>query len=137
MFSTIKRPNRRSEPRDPISIPMSILCTDQDGRDTVMHARIADISARGARLCVLQKIPVRSAVTFYYQELGIGGRGTVRYCRSSSKGYDVGLEFPNGTGWKPALREKLSLLNLAREVARSERVAQERPVGETVLSEPH
>jgi hypothetical protein len=111
MYSTIKKIGRRREARDPISISLRILCTDQEGRETLMHARLVDISLTGARLCVLQKIPTHSAVTYYYDKFGIGRRGTVRFCRSARKGYEVGLEFPNGTGWSPALREKVALLN--------------------------
>jgi hypothetical protein len=118
MFSTIRKGNRRREERDPISITLPILCTDQEGRET--------------RFSVLQQIPAFSSVTFYYQKFGIGGRGTVRFCRSSKRGYDVGLEFSNGTGWSPALREKLSLLNLASEVARQQQVPQESPVEQVV-----
>jgi hypothetical protein len=132
MFSTIRKGNRRREERDPISITLPILCTDQEGRETVMHARLVDISVSGARFSVLQQIPAFSSVTFYYQKFGIGGRGTVRFCRSSKRGYDVGLEFSNGTGWSPPLREKLSLLNLASEVARQQQVPQESPVEQVV-----
>jgi hypothetical protein len=108
--------DRRREPRDPLSASLSILSTDQDGRESVMHAQLLDISLSGARLSMLQKLPLRSSVTFYHHKFGIGGRGTVRFCRTGPKGYEVGLEFPNGTGWTPALREKADLLNLAKAI---------------------
>ena len=135
MFSTVRRTDRRREARDPISISLLILCTDQEGRETVMHARLVDISLSGARLCVLQKIPTHSAVTFYYHKFGIGGRGTVRFCRSARKGYEVGLEFPNGTGWSPALQENVGLLNLAGETSRAQLVPPESPVELVVPSD--
>jgi hypothetical protein len=128
MFSPVRRTDRRREARDPISIALPILCTDHEGRDTVMHARLVDISLSGARLCVSGKILPHSMVTFYYYKFGLGGRGTVRYCRSAKKGYEVGLDFPGGTGWSPALREKVDLLNLASEISRAQPVPQESPV---------
>jgi hypothetical protein len=121
--------DRRREPRDPLSASLSILSTDQDGRETVMHAQLLDISASGARLSMTQKLPLRSSVTFYHHKFGIGGRGTVRFCRTGPKGYEVGLEFPNGTGWSPALREKTDLLNLAAAVKQEQQVLSESPAG--------
>jgi hypothetical protein len=128
MFSITRGKNQRREERDPISMALSILCTDQEGRESVLHARLVDISVKGARLSVIQKIPNRSTVTFYCHKFGIGGRGTVRFCRPGRKGYDVGLEFPNGTGWSPAVREKVDLLNLASQISRETPVPQESPV---------
>ena len=135
MFSTVRKTDRRREARDPISISLSILCTDLEGRETVMHARLVEISLSGARLCVFQKIPTHSAVTFYYHKFGTGGRGTVRFCRSARKGWELGLEFPNGTGWSPALREKVDLLNLAGAISRAQLVPPESPVELVVPSD--
>jgi len=91
----------------------------------VMHATLLDISAKGARLSTLQKLPLRSSVTFYHHKFGIGGRGTVRFCRTGPKGYEVGLEFPNGTGWSKALREKAGLLNLSDAIKQEQQVSPE------------
>jgi hypothetical protein len=110
MFSTTRNTDRRRGPRDPLNGSLSILCTNHEGRETVMHAQLLDISILGARLSILEKIPTHSVVTFYHHKFGIGGRGTVRFCRSGRKGYEVGLEFPNGTGWRPALRQQTELL---------------------------
>jgi hypothetical protein len=118
---------RRREQRDPLSASLSILSTDQDGRETVMHAQLLDISVSGARLSMLQKLPLRSSVTFYHHKFGIGGRGTVRFCRTGRKGYEVGIEFPNGTGWSPALREKAGLVNLADAVKQEQSNSVEAP----------
>lgn len=120
VYSTFRKSERRREDRDPLSVPLSILCTDQEGRETMMHARLIDISIKGARMSVLQKIPAYTSVTFYYDKLRVGGRGTVRFCRTSKNGYEVGLQFPNGTGWSPALREKMDLLNLASAISQAE-----------------
>jgi len=123
MYSTIRTSERRREARDPLSAPISILCNDPDGRETVMHAKLIDISISGARMSVLKQIPPRSSVTFFYGKLGIGGRGSVRFCRSAKGGYDIGLQFANGTGWSPALKEKLGMLNLAAAIAAEEAAA--------------
>ncbi len=135
MQSTGRKADRRREPRDPLSGSLSILCTDQEGREAVMHAQLLDISVSGARLSIPQKIPIQSAVTFYYHKFGIGGRGSVRYCRSGRRGYEVGLEFPNGTGWSPALREKTDLLNSAAALGREPEAVPEITVEPIVLSE--
>jgi hypothetical protein len=124
----LTKSERRREPRDPLSASLSILSTDQDGRETVMHAQLLDISASGARLSMLQKLPLRSSVTFYHHKFGIGGRGTVRFCRTGRKGYEIGLEFPNGTGWSKAMREKAGLLNLGAAVQQEQPVTPETPV---------
>jgi len=135
MLSTITRKtDRRRKGRDPINVSLSILCTDQNGRETVMHAQLLDISAFGARLGILQKIPTHSAVTFYEHKLGVGGRGTVRFCRTARKGYEVGLEFPNGTGWSPAVREKADLLKPTATVCRDQPVSPDLPVDPIVPS---
>jgi hypothetical protein len=107
-LSSIERKGeRRRQPRDPVSVPLSILCTDLEGRETAMYAQLLDISVSGARMSVPQRVTVRSSVTFYYHKFGIGGRGTVRFCRSGRKGYEVGLEFPNGTGWQRPVPEAM------------------------------
>ncbi len=65
-------------------------------------------------MMVPQRLARDIAVYFYYQKLGIGGRGTVRHCTPHKQGYKGGLEFPGGTGWKPVLGA--DLLALAAKV---------------------
>jgi hypothetical protein len=76
---------------------------------TLQQAELIDISLSGARLYSHQKIPVRASVCFFHERLGIGGRGIARHCTSARRGYEIGLEFAGGTGWKP-LGESASLL---------------------------
>lgn len=64
-------------------------------------------------MSIQQKLLTHSAINFYHNDLGIGGRGTVRFCRWVGKAYQVGVEFPNGTGWGTNVRGKLDLLRLA------------------------
>ncbi|HXP88806.1 MAG TPA: PilZ domain-containing protein [Bryobacteraceae bacterium] len=128
MSSMERKADRRRQPRDPLSVALSILCTDHEGRETVMHAKLLDISVSGARLSILQRIAPHSAITFYYHKLAIGGRGTVRFCRTGKKGYEVGIEFPNGTGWSPAQREKADLLSLGAAITHEQPVSSPEPV---------
>jgi PilZ domain len=96
---TIKS-ERRREPRDEVNVPLGILCTDSEGRESRFQARLADISLRGAKMRVPQRLPKGTTVYFYCQKFGIGGRGSVRYCEQRKQAYEIGLEFPSGTGWK-------------------------------------
>jgi PilZ domain len=112
------RAERRREKRDPVNAPLGILCTDSDGRETRLQARLADISLRGAKMTVPQRLPVRTTVYFYCQKYGIGGRGSVRYCLQSGQGYEIGVEFPSGTGWKGL--QGADLLTLAAKVKGSD-----------------
>jgi len=46
------------------------------------------------------RLPARSLVSFNCLDLGVGGRGTVRYCNAVKGGYVIGLELSTGTGWR-------------------------------------
>jgi len=92
--------DRRMEPRTEITASLGILCTDSEGRETRLQARLVDISLKGAKMRVPQKLPRNTTVYFYCQKFAIGGRGTVRYCLQHKHGYEIGLSFPSGTGWK-------------------------------------
>ncbi len=105
---------RRREPRDEVNASLGILCTDNEGRETRLQAHLVDISLRGAKMTVAQKLPKSTTVYFYCQKYGIGGRGSVRYCNSYKQGYEIGLEFPSGTGWKGL--QGSELLTLAEKV---------------------
>ncbi len=129
MLQTEGKADRRRELRDPLSVSVSILFTEHDGGETLMRAQLLDISVSGARLSIPRSIPILSEVTFYYLKFGIGGRGTVRFCRAGNEGYEVGLEFPNGTGWSPALRETIDVLNLAA-LSREHPLVPETPVNQ-------
>ena len=64
-------------------------------------AELVDISSRGIRIRVDAQMAPRTYVTINDRELGITGRGSVRYCRYEKGKYAVGLEFSGGTGWSP------------------------------------
>ena len=114
MASHSKKSDRRRELRGSLTGEVSILCEDERGREIVYHAKLLDVSAHGARFLTLQRFPLRSSVIFYHLKFGVGGRGTVRYCNSSSKGYVIGVEFRHGTGWcEPLARGDLKRLDAA------------------------
>jgi hypothetical protein len=75
---------------------MRILWEDTAGRERVSDGEILDISPAGIKLRVRESIPVRSYMTFNEATLGIRGRGSVRYCNSVGRGYEIGLEFSSG-----------------------------------------
>jgi hypothetical protein len=109
-----KKSERRRESRDQVSAPLGILCMDGDGQETRFQARLVDISLKGARMTVPQRLPRSTTVYFYCHRFGIGGRGSVRYCEQRKQAYEIGLEFPSGTGWK-GLRDA-DLLAMAAKV---------------------
>jgi hypothetical protein len=110
-----RKTNRRKHERHPVNVAISILVTDSEGRESVAHAQLLDISVKGARMRVSQRIPTYSIVSFFHNELAIGGRGTVRYCAFAKNGYVLGLELPNGTGWREPLQPNADLLRLAAD----------------------
>jgi|SRR5580700_3627365 hypothetical protein len=112
--NTIKTERRRQR-RDEVDAHLGILCTDAEGQGTQLQARLVDISLNGAKMRVSQRLAKNTTVYFYCHKFGIGGRGSVRYCEQRKQGYEIGLEFPSGTGWKE-LRATESLA-LAAEVS--------------------
>jgi len=108
------RSERRRQPREEVDAFLGILCTDGEGHGTQLQARLVDISLKGAKMRVPQRLPRNTVVYFYCQKFGIGGRGSVRYCDQRRQGYEIGLEFPSGTGWKGL--PDAELLTLAEKV---------------------
>jgi len=109
-----KKFDRRHESRKSLNAEVSILCEDERGRETLSHAKLLDVSVHGAKFQTFQKLPLRSSLIFCNFKHGVGGRGTVRYCNASSKGYEIGVEFRHGTGWcEPLASEELKRLGAA------------------------
>jgi hypothetical protein len=122
--------DRRRESREPLTGEVAILHEDEQGREVVARAQLLDGSVNGVRFRAQQRLPLRSPVLFYHRKLGVGGRGTVRYCNWSSRGYDIGVEFCQATDWRgPCPREALQRLRAA--VDPPEPVAIEREVSES------
>lgn len=75
--------------------------------------KLVDISPSGARISIHQRIPVRSVITFYHYELGIGGRGTVRSCRLSGRATKWAWSVRAARAWGSDVLRNADLLNLA------------------------
>jgi hypothetical protein len=71
--------------------------------ERVSRARCVDVSKYGLRLRLLHKVPSRATVMFNSHELGIAGRGTVRFCVPRKAAFEIGIECWSGTGWRTML----------------------------------
>jgi len=121
MSQITRKRERRRHPRSHVGTTVPILWVDEDGREGLLQGRLIDVSVSGAKVFVPARLPERTLVTFNCQPLGVGGRGTVRYCNSVKGGYEVGLELSNGTGWRDQNKD---LQNLAAAVDLSTRTGQ-------------
>ena len=90
---------KRQHERQPIAGKLRVLWQDTDGRERVCAAELVNISLKGLRIRVDIQMAPRTYVMVNDQEIGISGRGSVRYCRYEKGKYAVGLEFTGGTGW--------------------------------------
>ncbi len=68
------------------------------------RAKLVNMSKRGAKFEVPNRIPRGAWLLFNNQ--GVGGRGTVRYCALTRGQYEVGVEIANGTGWDSLSKDK-------------------------------
>jgi hypothetical protein len=93
--------DRRRHRRDALSASLTTLWGESAGQEDLVQAKLLDISPQGARFRVQVRIPAGSWFMFNYQKENIHGRGTVRHCRLVKGMFEVGVEFPNGTGWRP------------------------------------
>jgi hypothetical protein len=100
--SKILKKEKRKIKRDSISGSLTILWGASAQEERVSRATLMDISARGAQFCLSERIPTGAWLMFNHHQIGISGRGTVRYCQLVKSSYRVGVEFSGGTGWKPA-----------------------------------
>lgn len=126
-FSRIQRKTeRRRYSRKAVGGMVPILCESEEGHESRYQARLVDISVSGVKLWLPVRLPTRTIVTFNCADLGVGGRGTVRYCNPAKGGYEIGLETGNGTGWRD---QNVDLRNLAAALKEAEFVPH---VSETV-----
>lgn len=113
-----KREKRKAK-RDPISGSLPILWGTNSQEERISRATLIDLSDRGAKFRVTERIPAGSWLMFNYHQLGASGRGTVRYCQMVKSSYNIGVEFSGGTGWNPASnRFTAELRNLSIAVDR-------------------
>ena len=100
MANQVRTAERRRGTRHPAKGKVRVLWEHSDGQHQVCIAELVEVSHKGLRIRVEVNMPPRTYVTINERELGIVGRGSVRYCRFEKGKYAVGLEFSNGTGWK-------------------------------------
>ena len=94
-----RRSERRRQERTPVKAALTILWGTTPGQENVARAKLVEVSARGAKFELSTQIPRGAWLAFNDQNLGIGGRGTVRYCNLTKGQYQIGVEMANGTGW--------------------------------------
>lgn len=112
--SNSNQTDRRREQRVAVDATVAILCSDRQGRESRLDAQLIEISVKGARMRVSLQLSKGTTVYFFSHQLCIAGRGAVRYCDLREDVYEVGIEFPGGTGWKGA--ESADLQALAAKV---------------------
>ena len=95
-----RKANRRRERRDRVSTDVVLFFADAEGQEATIPGQLLDVSPHGARFQTRREVSVDSRVKFHHASLGIGGRGVVRYCNWSPRGFEVGVEFQHGTGWR-------------------------------------
>ncbi len=100
-----KRERRRGE-RCSMNVAMTILWGATPHHENATRATLVDVSARGARLRLAAKVPPGAWLSFHNHALGIGGRGTVRYCNMSKGAFEVGVDIANGTGWGSGSKDR-------------------------------
>jgi PilZ domain len=116
--NTRKREKRKAT-RDPISGSLTILWGTNSQDERISRATLIDLSDRGAKFRVAERIPAGSWLMFNYHQVGASGRGTVRYREMVKSCYNIGVEFSGGTGWNPASnRFTTELRNLSIAVDR-------------------
>jgi c-di-GMP-related signal transduction protein len=97
------RKERRRVKRDPITGSVAVIWGNQPHEENLAQANLVDVSPVGARFRVGARVPPGSWLMFNHHKVGISGRGMVRHCRLIKGMYEIGVEFPGGTGWDAVL----------------------------------
>jgi c-di-GMP-related signal transduction protein len=94
---------RRRVKRDPITGSVAVIWGNQPHEENLAQANLVDVSPVGARFRVAARVPPGAWLMFNHHKVGISGRGMVRHCRLIKGMYEIGVEFPGGTGWDAVL----------------------------------
>jgi hypothetical protein len=94
----VRKERRRAE-RKEVSGSLTILWGTHADEERVSQANLVDVSARGVKFRINERIPSGSWLMFNHHPVGISGRGIVRYCRMVKRSFLIGVEFSSGTGW--------------------------------------
>jgi hypothetical protein len=104
---------KRSEPRFMCSEPVNILVND-GGALAEGIANLEDISPSGACVHLHEAIRVGANIEIVCSSCSF--KGTVRNCRYTVAGFDVGMEFANAKAWNLQRYEPKHLLLVATRV---------------------
>jgi hypothetical protein len=112
---SLLRKSKRKDERVPATGLLRMLWQDETGRERLSQGQLVDISASGLSVRVDHIIPARTYVSCNDPDLGISGRGSIRYCNFSRGKYRIGVEFGSGTGWykTPKKQSDVTERNLA------------------------
>ncbi len=94
---------RRRRKRDPITAPLVIIWGTNAQEEFLAQANMVDISPFGARFRSSAWVPPGAWLVFNHHKIGVSGRGKVRYSRLIKGMFEIGVDFPSGTGWDVAL----------------------------------
>ena len=94
--NSVRSKEQRRHLRQDASGVLRILWEDSRGEERISYATLVNTSPVGVQLQVREQIPIRAPVTCNDVLLGIVGRGSVRYCNSNARGYEIGVEFSAG-----------------------------------------
>jgi hypothetical protein len=101
MANQVRKVEQRRDTRQPLTGKLRLLWEDNEGKHQVCRAELENVSRSGIKIRVDVQMPPCTYVTVNDRDIGIMGRGSVRYCRFERGKYSVGLEFVGGTGWDP------------------------------------
>jgi hypothetical protein len=100
LHATTRKTNSRREVRHAVQGSINVMWEDSSGHQQASIAQLLNVSVHGVQLQLSQRLPVQNAVSCSAPKMGISGRGVVRYCNPKQGKYVIGLEFPNGSGWR-------------------------------------
>jgi hypothetical protein len=113
------RKERRRVKRDPITGSVAVIWGNQPHEENLAQANLVDVSPCGVRFRLAARVPPGAWLMFNHHKVGISGRGMVRHCRLIKGMYEIGVEFPGGTGWDAVLhRFGTHLRNLSDAIDR-------------------
>ncbi len=113
------RKERRRVKRDPITGSVAVIWGNQPHEENLAQANLVDVSPFGVRFRILARVPPGAWLMFNHHKVGISGRGMVRHCRLIKGMYEIGVEFPGGTGWDAVMhRFGTHLRNLSDAIDR-------------------
>ena len=96
---TIRKERRRAK-RHAVTGSLAVLWGVNSQDEQIAQANLVNVSSFGVKFRLSTRIPPGSWLMFNHPKAGISGRGTVRYCLLVKSAYEIGVEFPGGTGWE-------------------------------------